>query len=315
MTLHLHLRNTHILDIASSQETGDGQFLAPEINAVGIIGLSSYERYDQTSAHYDRTRWPIGVEIIIGCLAQGRTPLSVQTVLDAGCGTANYSAALLDHVERIIAVDQSSGMLAVARQKLAAKAGDRHVELTQASIDAVPLPDASVDGVMVNQVLHHLADDPEAGYPIHRQVLDELARVLRPGGVLVINSCSHEQIREGFWPYHLIPNARAAVIRRLMPLDQLEVALGGSKIAAKGRFVPVDAIMQSVDYLDPRGPLCTDWRAGDSIWALATEREIENAMCRLRELDEQSELDAYVASHDAQRRRVGQITVLYGVKT
>ena len=38
-------------------------------------------------------------------------------------------------------------------------------------------------------------------------------------------------------------------------------------------------------------------------------------MCRLRELDEQSELDAYVASHDAQRRRVGQITVLYGVKT
>ncbi|MGI9449666.1 MAG: class I SAM-dependent methyltransferase [Geminicoccaceae bacterium] len=277
--------------------------------------MSSYERYDQTSAHYDRTRWPIGVEIIVGCLAQGRTLLGVQAVLDAGCGTANYSAALLDHVERIIAVDRSDGMLAVARRKLAAEAHDRQVELTQASIDAVPLPDASVDGVMVNQVLHHLADDPDAGYPVHCRVLEELARVLRPGGVFVINSCSHEQIQEGFWPYHLIPDARAAVIRRLMPFDQLEAALGRSEIAPKGRFVPVDAVLQGTDYLDPRGPLRADWRAGDSIWALATEREIENATCRLRELDEQSELDAYVASHDAQRRRVGQITLLYGVKT
>ena len=242
----------------------------PEIDSVGTISLSSYERYDQTSAHYDRTRWPIGIEIIVGCLAQGRTPLGAQAVLDAGCGTANYSAALLDHVERIIAVDRSDGMLTVARRKLAAEARDGQVELTQASIDAVPLPDASVDGVMVNQVLHHLADDPDAGYPAHCRALEELARVLRPGGVLVINTCSREQIQEGFWPYHLIPDARDAVIRRLMPFDELEAALGGSKIAPKGRFVPVDAVLQGADYLDPRGPSRADWRAGDSIWALAT---------------------------------------------
>ena len=102
--------------------------------------MSSYEHYDQTSAHYDQTRWPIGVEIIVGCLAQGRTSLGAQTVLDAGCGTANYSAALLDHVERVVAVDRSDGMLAAARRKLAAAARDKRVVLTQASIDAVPCP-------------------------------------------------------------------------------------------------------------------------------------------------------------------------------
>lgn len=276
--------------------------------------MSSYEHYDQTSAHYDLTRWPVGIEVIVGCLAQGRAPLAAQTVLDAGCGTANYSAALLDHVGRIVAVDRSSGMLATARRKLALATTDGRAEFAQASIDALPLPDASIDGVMVNQVLHHLPDDAGAGYPRHRQVLQELARVLRPGGALVVNSCSHAQIQDGYWPYQLIPDARAAVIRRLMPLDQLEAALDGSGVTPKGRFVPVDAVLQGADYFDPRGPLRPNWRAGDSIWALATKDEFASAERQLSELDRQGELDAYVARHDARRRNIGQITLLYGVK-
>ncbi len=47
--------------------------------------MSSYESYDERSAQYDRTRGPVGVEIIVGCLAQGRTPLGQMTLLDAGC--------------------------------------------------------------------------------------------------------------------------------------------------------------------------------------------------------------------------------------
>ena len=90
----------------------------------------------------------------------------------------------------------------------------------------------------------------------------------RPGGVCVINSCSHAQIEQGFWPYHLIPAARALMLRRLMPLDELEAALAQVGIAPRGRFVPVDAVLQGGDYFDPRGPLGAEWRAGDSIWAL-----------------------------------------------
>ena len=81
--------------------------------------MSSYESYGRRAADYDRTRGPVGLEIITGCLAQGRAPLAAMTVLDAGCGTGNYARALLQHVRRIEAVDLSGGMLAVARAKLA----------------------------------------------------------------------------------------------------------------------------------------------------------------------------------------------------
>jgi len=276
--------------------------------------MSSYESYDQRAAHFDRTRGPTGVEIIVGCLAQARMPLAKMTLLDAGCGTGNYSRALLDYVARIEAVDLSAGMLEVARGKFGEPDLSARMAFHQASIEALPLPDGAVDGVMVNQVLHHLPDDPAAGWPAHRRVLRELARVLRPGGVCVINSCSHAQIEHGFWPYHLIPAARAMMLRRLMPLADLEAALVEFGVAARGRFVPVDAVLQGADYFDPQGPLGAAWRAGDSIWALVSEAELAAMQHTLDDLDREGGLAAYLAEHDAMRPHIGQVTFVYGIK-
>jgi SAM-dependent methyltransferase len=167
---------------------------------------------------------------------------------------------------------------------------------------------------MINQVLHHLPDDPEAGWPLHRRVFAECARVLRPGGVLVVNTCSHVQTEQGFWTFHLIPQARAEILRRLMPLDALESALKACGIAPCARFVPVDALVQGEGYLDPRGPLRAEWRAGDSIWALVDEAELAAVEAKLRDLDARGELEAYVATHDAMRPQIGQVTFLYGIK-
>jgi ubiquinone/menaquinone biosynthesis C-methylase UbiE len=277
--------------------------------------MSSYEDYDAASGGYDRTRWPIGLEIIVGCLAQGVTPLHRMTVLDAGCGTGNYAHALQGHVARIEAVDLSAGMLAIARAKLAdAEAGGRIV-FHQGSIAALPFGDATLDGAMVNQVLHHLEDDPEAGYPAHRQVLAELARVLRPGAVLTINACSQAQMQGAFWANSLIPEARrTAMARRIMPLDALAGAMAEAGLEVRGRFVPVDALMQGPDYLDPQGPLRPEWRAGDSIWALLDPAELAAIEATLRELDRQGALERYLAKHDARRPLIGQITILYGIR-
>jgi SAM-dependent methyltransferase len=276
--------------------------------------MSSYERYDETAAHYDRTRWPIGAEIILGCLAQGRVPLAEVTLLDAGCGTGNYARALLPQVARIEALDRSAGMLEVAARKLADALEDGRVVLHQGSIDALPLADRSVDGVMINQVLHHLPDAAEAGWTAHRRVLGECARVLRPGGVLVINTCSHAQTEQGYWTFHLIPRARAQILCRLMPLDPLETALRECGIAPRGRFVPVDAVVQGEDYLDPRGPFRAEWRAGDSIWALVDGAELAEVERTLSDLDARGELETYVAERDAMRPQIGQVTFLYGVR-
>jgi SAM-dependent methyltransferase len=276
--------------------------------------MSSYEAYDQRAAHFDRTRGPTGIEVIVGCLAQVATPLHELTVLDAGCGTGNYARALLGHVARIEAVDLSAGMLGIARRKLAEAGLSNRAAFHQASIEALPLADGAVDGAIVNQVLHHLPDEPAAGWPAHRRVLRELARVLRPGGVCVINSCSHAQIEQGFWPYHLIPAARALMLRRLMPLDELEAALAVLGVRSRGRFVPVDAVLQGADYFDPRGPLSPEWRAGDSIWALVSEVELAAMQHTLFDLESHGQLAGYLTEHDARRPEIGQITLLYGSK-
>jgi ubiquinone/menaquinone biosynthesis C-methylase UbiE len=276
--------------------------------------MSSYEHYDTTSSHYDRTRWPIGLEIITGCLAQAGVSLGEMRLLDAGCGTGNYSAALLDQVKEIEAVDLSTGMLAAARAKLGDAAAAGRIAFHQAPIEALPLADASVDGAMINQVLHHLPNDPAAGWPQHLKALAELARVLRPGGVLVLNTCSHTQVREGYWPFHLIPEARDAIIDRLMPLAAIETALDSLGLDCRGRFVPVDAVIQGQDYFDPRGPLSAEWRAGDSTWALVDAEGLRTVERTLGNLDRAGRLADHLAEHDARRPDIGQITLLYAVK-
>jgi len=67
--------------------------------------MSTYENYHKTSQVYDKTRTAGGVDIILNAMEEGNLPLSEQVLLDAGCGTGLYSAALVNKVRRIEAVD------------------------------------------------------------------------------------------------------------------------------------------------------------------------------------------------------------------
>ena len=67
--------------------------------------MSSYENYTQTSAVYDHTRVPIGLEIITAALSSGSANRDQQILLDAGCGTGIYAFALVDRVHRVEAID------------------------------------------------------------------------------------------------------------------------------------------------------------------------------------------------------------------
>ena len=79
-------------------------------------------------------------------------------------------------ISAILARYRLDEMLQLARRN-AADAGATNVEFLRGTIEAVPLPDSSVDVVISNCVVN-LAADKAA-------VLAEIARVLRPGGVLV----------------------------------------------------------------------------------------------------------------------------------
>jgi ubiquinone/menaquinone biosynthesis C-methylase UbiE len=278
------------------------------------LEMSSYEDYTQTSKHYDQTREPVGTEIIVGCFAHAPTPLNRMMVLDAGCGTGSYSQALLDYIGWIEAVDLNPGMLEVAAQKLAPFQAEGRISFHSCPIDELPFADATLDGVMINQVLHHLPDDAPKGFPAHERVFLEFARVLKPNGVLTVNTCSQEQIRHGYWHYSLIPEAADALRARYAPLDELIEILDGCGFAHQGRFAPVDATVQGKAYFDPHGPLNKQWRNGDSVWSLVTEDRLEQVFSRIHQLDAKGGLDTYMAHNDARRRDIGQATILFSLR-
>ncbi len=105
------------------------------------------------------------------------------TVVDLGCGTGNAAEVLAPCVSRVIAVDQSEAMLSAARKRLA---GSTNVEFVVGDLERLPLADASVDAAVCVLVLHHIPH-PEAA-------VIEMARVLRPGGVvLIVDMVEHDR--------------------------------------------------------------------------------------------------------------------------
>ena len=271
--------------------------------------MSSFETYDETSRHYDATRQAVGVEIILGCLARHARPLSELRLLDAGCGTGAYAAALAGYLGRIEALDFSEGMLARARAKLAEHERAGRISFHRGSITALPFADSTFDAVMVNQVVHHLGDAAE-DFARLRQAVAQFARILRPGGVLVFNHCAQEQLRAGYWYYHLAPQAQARVLRNFAPLETLRAILEEVGFDHRGSFVPLDAVCQGAAYFNGRGPLDKAWRDGDSFWALVDPTELEAGLAQVRAHDEAGTLEAFVAEQDAGRPAVGQITFL-----
>ncbi|WP_213813792.1 class I SAM-dependent methyltransferase [Glaciihabitans sp. dw_435] len=113
---------------------------------------------------YDRARPSYPIQSVDWLL-----PVTARHVLDLGAGTGKLTALLVERGFDVVAIDPSAEMLA----KLDAAITDATSAVGTA--EDIPLPDDSVDAVVVAQAWHWV--DPERAVP-------EVARVLRPGGTL-----------------------------------------------------------------------------------------------------------------------------------
>ncbi|MBO0711676.1 MAG: metalloregulator ArsR/SmtB family transcription factor [Acetobacteraceae bacterium] len=106
-------------------------------------------------------------------------------LIDIGTGTGRLLELLGPRVAEGIGIDASRAMLALARTRLS-RAGLAHCTVRLGDMYRLPLADSGFDLALLQMVLHH-AEDP-AG------TLAEAARVLRPGGLLlVVELAQHEQ--------------------------------------------------------------------------------------------------------------------------
>ena len=101
----------------------------------------------------------------------------IRLLVDLGTGTGSVLHSFASRATQAVGIDSSREMLAIARANME-KSGHRHIQVRHGDIYALPFADASADAVTIHQVLHFL-DDPG-------RVLNEAARILQPGGHLLI---------------------------------------------------------------------------------------------------------------------------------
>lgn len=145
--------------------------------------VSTVTAYEQRSPRYDDEAggglFALDEPLVAECL-RGRDP---GVALDAACGTGRFAEFLFRRGHQVIGVDSSPGMLAYARWRVPG------VEFLLAELGRLPMPDDSVDVIVCALALVHVAD--------LQPVFAEFARVLRPGGDLVISDVHHELVTRG----------------------------------------------------------------------------------------------------------------------
>jgi SAM-dependent methyltransferase/DNA-binding HxlR family transcriptional regulator len=136
-------------------------------------------------------------EAVEGALLAAASGRRFANHVDVGTGTGRVLELFSDQSQDGMGVDLSREMLHVARAKLS-EAGLASRFVRQADASALPLEDGAADLVTVHQVLHYL-DAPD-------QALTECARVLAPGGLLLIVDFyehRHEALRHEHHHKHL----------------------------------------------------------------------------------------------------------------
>ena len=132
----------------------------------------TYDRYARLLSFEQDPRWR--------SFLVSRIPADAQRVLDVASGTAAVAIELAgaDPGRTVVGVDQSPGMLAAGRERIAHAGLSDRIELHDARAENLPFADGEFDAVSFTYLLRYVDDVPAT--------LRELVRVVRPGGTVAM---------------------------------------------------------------------------------------------------------------------------------
>jgi len=242
--------------------------------------LSSYCDYNETFRVYDQIRQPYGLEDLLQIFKETKTLLKEQKILEGGFGTGAYINQFTGLVSEIYGVEGSKQGLEQALQKM----GDKdNVYLEFGDILELSFPENKFDAYMVNQVLHHLDTAPT--FPNLTTFLEEGRRVLKPGGVLTINTSTQKQLHPDtgvYWNYKYIPEAASELRSRYVPIDELCARLKQLQFVEIKLTIPSGKIFNERYYNDPSIALEPVFQNGDSVYSFLTKEEYEKGNTMIR---------------------------------
>lgn len=267
--------------------------------------MSKYEDYDLISANYDKTRTAVGLDIVIGYIYTMSKSNENLHILDAGCGTGNYSLELNKYFPNIWCADFSMGMLNKCKEKFSDE--NKSVNFLRCDISKLPFKDETLDVIICNQSLHHL-DDPETNFKNLSLFLNHSARCLTSGGLMLINTITHDQLENGVWWGDLIKPAVDRMKKRFTTDEQLFSLLDNAGLVVTNRVVDLDVIIQQNRYFDEDSLFDKDFRDGDSHFSLLTESELNSILNEIQEMKNNGTLSKYIKERDKLRKKIGQFT-------
>jgi SAM-dependent methyltransferase len=141
--------------------------------------------YHQILDQVERDHWWFVAlrELVVDTVTARMPPGS--RILDVGCSTGHVIAEIPDEYERT-GIDINAGAIRLAR------AARRDIRFEEAPVEHLPFEDGSFDGVLAMDVVSSRGVDDDAA------ALREIRRVLRPGGVLLIQVAAYEWLRSGY---------------------------------------------------------------------------------------------------------------------
>ena len=130
--------------------------------------------------------------------------------LDIGCGTGNYTDTLQRKGFDFIGIDPSPKMLEQARSK------NQKIDWRIGTAEDTGLSEHSVDGIIGSLTIHHWTDLNLA--------FQELFRLMKPGGNLVIFTASPDQM-SGYWLNHYFPKMLQDSIDQMPDIEKVKGAM------------------------------------------------------------------------------------------